>query len=185
MTIAGVWHGAGLQFLVFGLLHGAYLVVNHIWRNFGPAAQRVQGRAEPRVRTMVRRAGNVLVTYLCVLVGSVFFRANDVASALHMLGAMIGLNGTEALPNPDDGIWTALPIGLSVLWLAVLYFIIWALPNTQEIMGSFRPALGFTDERPRGAIRFRLTIGWAIATGVVATWAVLLRQQAEFVYFQF
>src|SRR5262249_20116652 len=38
MLIAGVWHGAGLQFVVFGLLHGVYISVNHAWRTFGPKA---------------------------------------------------------------------------------------------------------------------------------------------------
>src|SRR3546814_18540125 len=32
MGLAGVWHGAGWQFVVFGLLHGALLVLNHAWR---------------------------------------------------------------------------------------------------------------------------------------------------------
>jgi alginate O-acetyltransferase complex protein AlgI len=177
MTIAGIWHGAGLQFLVFGLLHGIYLVVNHIWRNVRPRTQQTNSR--------LRRAGNVLLTYLCVLIGAVFFRASDVVSALHMLSAMLGLHGTEALPTPNASFWTTLPPCLSVLWLVMLYIIVWTLPNTQEIMASFRPALGFVDERPRNAIRYRLTMDWAVATGVVATWAVLLRQQAEFVYFQF
>jgi alginate O-acetyltransferase complex protein AlgI len=32
MGLAGAWHGAGLQFVIFGLLHGAYLTINHVWR---------------------------------------------------------------------------------------------------------------------------------------------------------
>jgi alginate O-acetyltransferase complex protein AlgI len=177
MAIAGIWPGAGLQFLVFGLLHGLYLVVNHIWRTFGPKA--------PEAASFPRHAGYVLLTYICVLIGSVFFRAKDVASALHVLAAMIGLHGTEALPGVDDRIRILLPAALSALWLVTLYLAIWTLPNTQQIMGRFQPALGFSDDRPHTAMRYRLTIGWAIATGVVASLAVLLRQQAEFVYFQF
>ena len=34
MGLAGIWHGAGFQFLVFGLLHAMYLSVNHAWRIF-------------------------------------------------------------------------------------------------------------------------------------------------------
>ncbi|RFU48095.1 MBOAT family protein [Paraburkholderia sp. DHOC27] len=32
MALAGVWHGAGLQYFIYGLLHAAYLTVNHGWR---------------------------------------------------------------------------------------------------------------------------------------------------------
>ena len=34
MGLTGIWHGAGFQFLVFGLLHAMYLSVNHAWRIF-------------------------------------------------------------------------------------------------------------------------------------------------------
>ena len=48
MGLAGIWHGAGFQFLVFGLLHAMYLSVNHAWRIFvvgrKPAAARQMGR---------------------------------------------------------------------------------------------------------------------------------------------
>ena len=54
MGLAGVWHGAGLQFLVFGLLHAAYLAVNHGWRIF------VSGRPPAaRPRPWLRPAGAV------------------------------------------------------------------------------------------------------------------------------
>src|SRR3546814_7968914 len=31
MLLGGLWHGAGWTFIVWGALHGAYLVVNHLW----------------------------------------------------------------------------------------------------------------------------------------------------------
>ena len=46
MLVAGIGHGAGFQFVIFGLLHGFYLIVNHAWRMFGPARSKVKG---PRV----------------------------------------------------------------------------------------------------------------------------------------
>src|SRR5262249_33240811 len=36
MLLSGVWHGAGYVFLLWGLLHGFYLIVNHAWRQYGP-----------------------------------------------------------------------------------------------------------------------------------------------------
>src|SRR5215208_4014345 len=32
MLLGGLWHGAGWTFVLWGGLHGAYLVVNHLWR---------------------------------------------------------------------------------------------------------------------------------------------------------
>ena len=32
MLVSGIWHGAGYTFIVWGLLHGCYLTINHAWR---------------------------------------------------------------------------------------------------------------------------------------------------------
>src|SRR3954447_11662301 len=40
MGLAGVWHGAGTQYLIFGLLHGLYITVNHAARIFFPAPKK-------------------------------------------------------------------------------------------------------------------------------------------------
>jgi len=34
MLLGGLWHGAGWTFVVWGFLHGFYLVVNHAWTSF-------------------------------------------------------------------------------------------------------------------------------------------------------
>ena len=31
MLLGGLWHGAGWTFVVWGGLHGIYLVINHVW----------------------------------------------------------------------------------------------------------------------------------------------------------
>ena len=33
MFLGGLWHGAGWTFIVWGVLHGFYLVINHAWRD--------------------------------------------------------------------------------------------------------------------------------------------------------
>ena len=71
MALAGVWHGAGLQFFVFGLIHAAYLSVNHAWRVFGKKPAASSSVIMRRVRTVL----SVAVTYVAVLVPETFFRA--------------------------------------------------------------------------------------------------------------
>ncbi len=49
MLLTGIWHGAGLQFVVFGLIHGVYLTANQAWRHF---RQRTRTTTRsPRLRT--------------------------------------------------------------------------------------------------------------------------------------
>jgi D-alanyl-lipoteichoic acid acyltransferase DltB (MBOAT superfamily) len=200
MGLAGVWHGAGLQFLVFGLLHGAYLTINHALRI---VIKRAPGRHDTSV--LVSRA-KVLVTYLAVLVASVFFRADSVGSALSMLGAMIGLHGIGAPPPPGfvlrelDGLGMA-PVaqGIVVLsagewlglaghmaWMICLYGIVWGLPNTQQIMHRFSPTIGRVLPGPLQHLAWAPSRGWAVALGVAAAAGVLaIGGTSEFLYFQF
>jgi len=76
-------------------------------------------------------------------------------------------------------------------WVVVAGFIAFALPNTQEIVRRFRPAL----EDPRATMApslalARLTwaprLGWAVVIGVLLGAGLLsLSRPTEFLYFQF
>ena len=46
-VLGGVWHGAGWTFVVWGMLHGAYLCINHAWSKFGPACPPLRRRKPP------------------------------------------------------------------------------------------------------------------------------------------
>ena len=97
MALAGVWHGAGLQFLIFGLLHACYLTINHLWRSFGPKP----ASAGPTPVRAVQVIGAVLLTYLAVLVAQLFFRAASCGDALTLLAGMVGAHGVRR-PDPDS-----------------------------------------------------------------------------------
>jgi alginate O-acetyltransferase complex protein AlgI len=201
MGLAGIWHGDGLHFLVFGLLHGIYLTINHALRIFRPRSMKAEAES------MVGHGSKVLVTYLSVLVASVFFRAPSTQSAFHLLQAMVGLHGFDTLLVPDimlarlgtlgDTMTTfGLVTGVSamefvacashVMWLILLYVIVWGLPNTQQIMCRFAPALGKIQPGSFRNVEWQLTRGWAVAVGVAACVGVLaIGGTSEFLYFQF
>jgi alginate O-acetyltransferase complex protein AlgI len=176
MGLAGIWHGAGLQFAVFGLLHALYLVVNHAARMFGrPMASK---NTEIRAIDIVWKVG---LTYFSVLVASVFFRASSCGTALDLLSAMTGFHGSGL---PARHILTL----HSFAQIAVSFCIVWGLPNSQQILGRFAPTL----EPPAPLdgfwhfIRWRPNPGWAVIGGV-ALWATFMKvnQSTIFLYFQF
>jgi D-alanyl-lipoteichoic acid acyltransferase DltB (MBOAT superfamily) len=199
MALAGIWHGSGAQFLIFGLLHAFYLCVNHAWRVFVR-----EPRAEPP--TAAVRAGNVLLTYLCVLVAAVFFRAPSAGQAVSMLGAMLGLHGPGFVASIPDAFgrghvpgldnpllvihaanWQGIAAaGLTLLRLSALYLIVWLMPNTQEIFAGYDPALDPVEPASFKWLRWRISVRWAVALGCAATLAVLsVGGTSEFLYFQF
>lgn len=199
MLLGGLWHGAGWTFVVWGGLHGIYLIVNHAWGRLrsallgnGPA-----GRLE--------RLAAMLLTFLAVVVGWVFFRAESFSAALRVLEAMAGANGT-VVPHTwprlcDSCLWVAQhklgmdiaigttasgfdPLGDSLYWIAALLAVAWFAPNTQQIMAKFKPALERVDAS--GMLSWAPTTAWALLTGAVGTLSLLhLSRVSEFLYFQF
>jgi D-alanyl-lipoteichoic acid acyltransferase DltB (MBOAT superfamily) len=155
MVLVALWHGATWPFLVFGLLHAAFLIVNHVWRL-------AQAPALPR-------PASIALTYLCVLVGAVLFRAATVSDAGAMLAGMAGLHGFNALQFDY-------PTAIAVLWLLALYAIVWFAPSTRQWMqGGSAGRLGWT-----------LSPQWAFVMGGAATLGLLAAGgTGEFLYFRF
>ena len=82
MFLGGLWHGAAWTFVVWGLLHGIYLVIEHTLRAlFGNNAW----TDSFAVKVLLG-----LVTYAAVCLAWVFFRAPDFNVATRMLGGMFG-----------------------------------------------------------------------------------------------
>ena len=202
MFVSGVWHGAGWQFVIFGLLHGCYLVIAHAWR-FMKTRRGIPLDGGGRWRV----AGSVLLTFLCAMVALVFFRAPDVPTALNVLGGMIGLHGTT-LPSPVRALPFAEPlaaaahIGIGKLSLfdaslavrIVLFLtVVWALPNAYQWLRDYPTALSMNTkpswlEQFMSAARWRPKLGYALAVGGFSAMSLLYvfsSAPTEFLYFQF
>lgn len=202
MFISGFWHGAGWQFIMFGLVHGVCLVINQGWRQW----KRSHGLPATSDNPLTI-AVSVATTFLCVIVGLVFFRAADVTSALNMLSSMAGLNGI-ALPTSFEKIpgveSLAAFVGIEIVPLynfsprmtaaiVIALIAVWTLPNAQQWLRNYRTALGAPP--PLNWLQKRLSVAvWrpSAAAGFVAgtvCFFTLLRAMSEapteFLYFQF
>ena len=82
MFLGGLWHGAGWTFIVWGSFHGLLLVLNHMWLFL-----RKQG-VVPRLPTAVAWG----LTFLSVVIGWVFFRSDNLPTAISMLMSMAGIH---------------------------------------------------------------------------------------------
>jgi alginate O-acetyltransferase complex protein AlgI len=179
MLLGGLWHGANYTFLVWGGLHGIYLVANHAWRSLRRKIRDVE--AAPAIRVAALRLVSRAATFLSISVAWVFFRANDLGAALDLLRGMLGMNGI--MVQTPAGVMQRLH-GRSLPEFTALFLaagvLIWAMPNTRQIAERLERAL----EDPAGDV-FYLRIVPAAAGMVLALAVLEMRQISSFLYFQF
>ena len=94
MLLGGLWHGAGWTFVVWGGLHGIYLMVNHGWQ----AIKKALGFDRP---SLIGRGLARVVTFGCVVIAWVFFRAESFGAATSVLKSMFLGTGISFPKNYD------------------------------------------------------------------------------------
>ena len=120
MLLGGLWHGASWTFVIWGGLHGLYLVLERGIANVVP------WRFGHRSTAQMPRA---LLTFLLVCVAWVFFRAHSFGQAFHVTTALFGLGprDVERLVKPEA----------IVLSLALL-FVHWSMRKTSALCIHFQ-----------------------------------------------
>lgn len=122
--LCGLWHGASYNFVVWGLFHGMFLVLERT-------------RAQRVIEAMGRPLQHVYVM-LVVMVGWVFFRAGNLSQALAFLRAMCGFAQGDPLVNNVARYLD--PLTLMMLALAFV-FSMPVIPWIQQWHGQFRERL--------------------------------------------
>jgi D-alanyl-lipoteichoic acid acyltransferase DltB (MBOAT superfamily) len=197
MLLGGLWHGAGWTYVVWGGLHGLYLVINHGWRAF---KQRMGWQDGGKLA----RFGAGLLTFLAVVVGWVFFRADNFSVATEMLSGMLGLNGCsfakqhgelsafwqvmQGLGAQFDGTLTLINLGSNriIKLLLIGLFIVFTMPNIQQIMANYSPALNTEAVKKMTRITWQPSLADVIVIVIIAYFVLInLHKQSTFLYFQF
>lgn len=180
MLLGGLWHGASWNFLIWGGLHGSYLIINHAWiklktsLNFAP--ENVPG---PYARIL-----STMITFMAVTVAWVFFRAETLAGAANMLQAMTSVG--QGQPAPDGGVTLA-----TVAWFGAIGVVVWLFPNTHQFMRDQAPGLiaGLkTRVYALPAIRWQEGVGWSMLVSLLFLASVIDfggGRVSEFLYYQF
>lgn len=136
MLIIGLWHGAGWTFVFWGGMHGVALMLNHQWR---------------RLNIKLPHLLNWGMTFLCVVILWVFFRAENFHDAWNLICGMAGVHGFALQAGSRLELWLG---GLGIPFerfnstdsileqlgvLAFLTFVLMRIKNPLEYMKDFKP----------------------------------------------
>jgi len=187
MLLGGLWHGAGWTFVIWGGLHGIYLIVNHAWHG----VVKVFG-GDPSRGGLAGRLVGTAVTFVAVVVGWVVFRAPNLHTAVNVLKPMMGLEFASA----KHAYWYVAasvrqigPRDIAELgWLGAGLALVWVAPNTQQLMRRFYVAAGSSapPEQLTSYVTWTPSTRWAVFVGAILALSLLsLTRVSEFLYFQF
>jgi alginate O-acetyltransferase complex protein AlgI len=164
MLLGGLWHGASWNFVIWGGLHGSYLIINHGWRRLVP---------EGKTQRLSPRLLKTALTFLAVMAAWAFFRAATPGGAVALLSSLFSAHGLPPLPI------AALLENTDLLLLSFCALIIWLFPNSLQQAEDFSKSLKGNQVKafPAGVM-----YGMAL---VVCLFFIYTGSYSEFIYFQF
>ncbi|MBX9686317.1 MAG: hypothetical protein K2X27_06415 [Candidatus Obscuribacterales bacterium] len=168
MLLGGLWHGAAWHFVIWGAFHGAGLVVNHSY-------DEVAGKSAVLQKFHASVLGKIfssVLTFLAVLVGWVFFRADNSEQACQILRAMVSIK--ESGPVLEMLYQSPVTVAL-VLYSA--YASIYSLPRFKSL-----PVLDALQRKLSFVLPARVVV---YASVFLAALGFCPSQPSPFIYFQF
>jgi alginate O-acetyltransferase complex protein AlgI len=165
MSIAGLWHGAAWTFVLYGAIHGAVIVINHMMK---------------KRKIKLPKWLAIFITFQFINMIFAIFRAEKIETAWMLFKGMFGFTGFQfpkgILPNK-----TIIEMGaqlgphmsndenLNVLMILICLFIVFKTKNSMYHMDNFKPTK-------------RLAIGLSF---VFVLSLLGLNRVSDFIYFNF
>jgi alginate O-acetyltransferase complex protein AlgI len=170
MTLIGLWHGLNVGFLIFGLVHSGYLVVDSL-----TASERKRYyRQHPRMDAFTNLIGPVFV-FCLVSFSLIFFRAETWPRISYQMQNLWG-----GLRSPVDSV-QKLFYGFSRLRFGLIGLAVVAFEINEYLQAT-------QNKGPRRIPEFSswpLPVRWAIYYAAIALVFTLHQQSVHFIYVQF
>lgn len=201
MLVGGLWHGASWTFIIWGGLHGLYLMINHGWRHF-------KMTFPSRLINLISKKIAWPLTYLCAITAFVVFRTESLVGASNLYYAMFGLNGLS-LPLELEPLLSRLGLGsfflffaenqryefyLGIITISFATAIALFAPNVLELLRRYKPTQDFDNvectfnRKPKFSIELKLSKKYALMMGLLfylSIKSINSASETEFLYFQF
>jgi len=196
MLLGGLWHGAGWNFLLWGLMHGVYLVINNIWSN------RMAGF---RYRYVIVSApisaawtfGSWLITFVAVVFAWVLFRATSFQGAYTIMSSMAFLDAqpSQLYSHLCEGCQdyvtalTAYPQLQGIVRAYIfskIHIIVYGLVAVCIVATVVRNSFHYTEFNTVASNRFGAAIGLMAFVVLLFVFARMANNEpSPFLYFQF
>ena len=155
MLLGGLWHGASLNFIIWGGLHGLLLTAENIFFRRRPM----------RSMNIFARGGGILLTFLIVSFIWIFFRAENTEKAFAVIKAVVN--------TPAAGYWSELGLFKIQNWILGFF-----LPAFVILVGVIKPV-------DKNFKRYPLILSLFVLLTLMIITIIVSGATGEFIYFQF
>lgn len=123
--ISGIWHGAGWNFIIWGMLHGICILIHRVWKN--------------SKRKMNKFIG-WFITMNLVNIFWIFFRAKDLASAFKVIKGMFDISHIKSFLSLEFIKYTSTELGnkITMIFLIISIIIILFPKNSLNRIKNFK-----------------------------------------------
>ena len=154
-VISGIWHGANWTFLIWGFLHGLYLIIETFFTI----------KSKNKFMSVLK----ILTVFTVVCVGWIFFRANSVHDAFYIVTHLTSGLDLSFVKSDIDSLYNYLIIGSTLPMLLIIEYLS-KKKNILEILNS-QPAM------------IRWSGYWAFI--LIILFGGMFVNPSTFIYFQF
>jgi D-alanyl-lipoteichoic acid acyltransferase DltB (MBOAT superfamily) len=174
--VSGFWHGANWTFIVWGALHGIYLIVALTTAKF---RTRLTEKTGLSAIPWLNQSLQIISTFVLVMIAWVFFRANNIKDAVYIL-TRLPLAAKDFLHSvKTHQIWLG-KIGEEYLTpgFFVPSFLLILFMEAVHIFQSRTSPIAFLDRQP-------IYIRWAVYYSILILLWTGATESRQFIYFQF
>ena len=165
--VSGLWHGANWTFILWGMLHGAYLIIEKIIKNISGRMGKL--RANIKIPLFFKQ----VFVFLLVLIGWVFFRIESIHYIIPFFTNVFSLSASSLTDS------SLISLGLDIYDLYVLGIMVIALYAAEALRYYSKKPMKITSTFAMGMLSILLILV-AYIFGYYGQY-----DATQFIYFQF
>ncbi len=169
--VSGFWHGANWTFIIWGALHGFYLIAA---RMFNPFTKKLNFQKFPNLNKFI----NVAITFVLVTFAWIFFRAESVSKAIYIITHLFNIDFQAVMFNLSYHATTLSMFGITKteIIFAIFFLILMEIVHFQQRNKSMQKWV--SHQHP--------ILRWSLYLGIVLTIILFGKFGSQsFIYFQF
>ena len=185
--LVGLWHGAGWQFILFGLIHGLYIVIHNFWLKIKIFIFKKKYKSN-----LLTDLIGQLITFISVIFSFVFFRSSSLDTAINYVNSMLNFNSIDFSDIFEITTFGTMPF-TGIYLLVFSLFIVFLLPNVHQFIikysNTFKKSYNETSIECKLSFKniiWKPSLLWSIFIAIILTLSIMsVSGTNEFLYFEF